>query len=618
MKKHIVVILLSLFLSSLATAGNMIQRASISDPTEIWSAWGGEIEFKLAHRVLADWEIEFIDSAGRTTNSLLMPVANTGSIDFYSPAGNFEGFVDGSLQISSSFTIRRKGNQIALDGLRLTPVERGDYSTFRLEDRNGAAMFYATNMHVYVSPENQQLVIERMDLSIAPELAEKLGLIDLQMVDIAELAVAFNLNVPAGANLSQRGTQTCNVRPNWPTEGHIVDVFLTNIDEVVDRGTVTNATGTFEIITPSSSLENDPSLDAADVPWYEKFTPAIQSDSPYRELDQHPYLIWNLFRISEDGAFEQIGRSGIKHAFLTINTQCTLNCGDSHILWPGCGDVYGSGNNDSDSDLGPRVDVNPRTGIFQSVGSFFDPDSVCDQPDNNCRFSPPNISDGNGENRMLVLRDDLRTPNAEYIFESWYVIRDDSNIFNSMGYKQVTPNNPGGGNGWTYPAGAFVQAAGIDAWVSPDADPSTGSQNTVFFDPSIGHFKLAVKTTDLGNGVFRYVYMLMNFDVDQGVSELNLNASAAGITGFDFHDVDHDAANDWSMDTSDGLSFKAAAGNQMPWGNGYTFSFDGPAPVAGQATVRAGNIDSPRVVNVDILVPGMSEEFLVDGFESND
>ena len=37
-------------------------------------------------------------------------------------------------------------------------------------------------------------------------------------------------------------------------------------------GTVEDGSGTFELITPSSSLINLQGLDGADVPWFEKFT----------------------------------------------------------------------------------------------------------------------------------------------------------------------------------------------------------------------------------------------------------------------------------------------------------------------------------------------------------
>ena len=140
-----------------------------------------------------------------------------------------------------------------------------------------------------------------------------------------------------------------------------------------------------------------------------------------------------------------------------------------------------------------------------------------------------------------------------------------------------------------------------------------------FFHENIGHFKLAVKTTDLGNGQYRYDYMLMNFDVNDGISAL----SFAGVSGaepgsIEFHDVDQDAGNDWSVSQAP-LRFAAAAGNQMPWGNGYTFSFFAGPPTTGEVTVTIGDsAGTTRDQTLEIISPSLSEVFKIDGFESPD
>jgi hypothetical protein len=93
--------------------------------------------------------------------------------------------------------------------------------------------------------------------------------------------------------------------------------------------------------------------------------PEVHRVPPYGN-DQHPYLIWNLYRTNSDGRLEQIGRSGVKHAWLTTNGSCLDSTAehDSHILGRGCLDTYGTGNNDTSSDLGPRSEIVPATGIW--------------------------------------------------------------------------------------------------------------------------------------------------------------------------------------------------------------------------------------------------------------
>ncbi len=597
-------LLCALLLSVTATADPLVKRTDITNPTEIWSAWGGEVELKFQNDIFADWGLS-IKAGERAPAStfFMLPVQNLGSLEFHSPVGNFAGFIDGSLTFDQAFTFSSNGQEVSWSQMMLKPVGGFEFDTLALHDSAGNVLFYATNIHIYVAQERDQLVMERMDIRVSEALAERLGNPSLANQFIGELAMEMNLNVPAGAVTQTRG-DTCADRPKWPTDGFIADVGLTNMSTIQDVGTLTNGNGTFELIAPSSSLRNLVGLDGADIPWYTKF---MGTFPPYNN-DQHPYLIWNLYRVTNDGEIQQIGRSGIKHAFLTINSNCTINCNDNHILWPGCGDVYGVGNNDSDFDLGPRFEVDPLTGEFESTGSFFDQngDDVLD-----------NGSTANGENRMQVLREDLQTPNAEYFFESWYVIRDDSNIFNSMGYRPITPTNAGGGNGWTYPRGTFEVGPVIDQWVPPATDPATGSQNVSFDDTrDIGHLKLAVRTDDLGGGQFRYVYMLANFDVTAGISELDLNVPIGRASDIGFHDVDQDASNNWTTGGSD-LIFSAASGEQMPWGNAYTFTFVGGPPSPGQATVRIGDIGSTRTVTLDILIPELGEEFLIDGFESN-
>lgn len=140
------------------------------------------------------------------------------------------------------------------------------------------------------------------------------------------------------------------------------------------------------VFTPSSTLRNnvnngstsatiagDPlgtsaALYAADIPWYSKFSGNF---APYNN-DQHPYLIWNLYRLNRDGSIDQIGRSGVKHAFLTLNTNCIENPGDSHILGRGCANVYSVSNNDSNSALGPRSEIVPASNVWGRCGSVYD------------------------------------------------------------------------------------------------------------------------------------------------------------------------------------------------------------------------------------------------------
>ncbi len=600
------------FLISAAGAQQPAAPGPVPNPTAVWSAWGGEAELKLKPMILNDMglTVSAPERLRRDEARLELPALNLGSLEFHAPQGQFDDFLNGSLAFEAPLVIARGGREVRLSRLFVEPHRGERFPSLQLRDNSGRILFIAKNIHVFARPTEQRLVMERMDVTIGEELAALLGEPVFAGIMIGELALNANLNIPAGAETEVRGA-TCADRPKWPTQGFIADVGLTTMGTIQDVGTVTVGPDTFELIAPSSSLKNLQGLDGADVAWFTKFDGIFP---PYNN-DQHPYLIWNLYRVVA-GRLEQIGASGVKHAFWTINEGCTINCGDggipgaeNHILWPGCEDTYGVGNNDSPVDIGPRAEVNPRTGIFVSTGSFFDQDGdgVLD-----------NSSSALGENRLRVLNTDLTTPGAQYFFESWYVIRDDSNIFNSMGIRPVTPSNTSS-NFWDYPFGAFVTGPAIDQWVPPATDPNTGSQNVTFQNPGVGHLKLAVRSQALGNGLWRYNYMLMNFDVDHGITAFIVPVTGGILGNVSVHDVDHDPGNDWTFttNTGQGLVFSAPPGNEIKWGTGYTFSFEieNAPPEQRKVAVNFGP-GSPRPSAGSTLVaPADPDLLLRDGFE---
>src|SRR5690606_22348495 len=105
---------------------------------------------------------------------------------------------------------------------------------------------------------------------------------------------------------------------------------LTGIAAFAPSSTLKNNVndGTLQPTIPGDPLGTSSAKYTADVAWYQKFT---GNSAPYGN-DQHPYLIWNLYRLYPDGSIEQIGRSGVKHAFLTVNSRCISQCGGGHQL----------------------------------------------------------------------------------------------------------------------------------------------------------------------------------------------------------------------------------------------------------------------------------------------
>ena len=82
----------------------------------------------------------------------------------------------------------------------------------------------------------------------------------------------------------------------------------------------------------------------------------------------HPVIGQNIYRL-ENGRFEQIGMSWLKHGFCALQGTLCGPCspvggGCETRLGIGCSDPYGSGLNGNQGGLGPRSEVNASTGVF--------------------------------------------------------------------------------------------------------------------------------------------------------------------------------------------------------------------------------------------------------------
>ncbi len=391
------------------------------------------------------------------------------------------------------------------------------------------------HLHDALDAESGSLQIFNVDLRIAPALAKRLGRSDLTGVAVGMLTLTAAVDVPEGAVVGN----VCP--PNW--EGD-VDVLLLGLNSVGQQARF----GGQVVMTPSASLKN---VGTADVPWYTQFSGFFP---PY-DNDQHPFLVWAVYRVTEEEGMRQLGVSQVKHAFLTINSNCT-GCGaDSHILGLGCEDVYGKSTNSNTSSLGPREEITAQTGIW----------AHCDEPEANTPSHFDTDGDCFPEHRgededdfshgLIVNESDLTEPEAAYYFQAWYVVRDDINIFNTMGWRQIDPILAG--DVWTF---SFltdpVNSSPVDAWVDPQAtEPDAMNQMLANLDGSPhpdGHLQLAVRTSDLGDNRVRFNYALMNHDYDRRGQAFRLPlGSGVRVDRTSFHDLDDEPSNDWQVAVTD-------------------------------------------------------------------
>jgi hypothetical protein len=621
---------------------------------QLWAAWGGTVEVRWNRDLAGDLGVR-ISAPNEALPGVTMrgrdefTIRREGSIEFHVVDGYFRGFDGGSLQATGGYTMTLPdGDVIDFNDFRLVPSAQ-DPLILDFVGRDGKTWFYIDRLMYELTDDDSVLAVGAMDMRISAALARRIRHPEVADWPIADLAMTTVVQTQGS------GAVPLATNPPWPGDAapnggrYEADLFMLNFSMSYSRcqGCSGNE-GTGKVVfTPSSTLKNNvnagtlattisgqgdagtsSALWAASIPWNQKFT----GNRPPYGNDQHPYLIWNMYRLNPDGSLEQIGRSGVKHAWLTTNGSCLdPNDHDSHVLGRGCTDTYGTGNNDTSSDLGPRSEIVPATGIWGRCGSIYDPNCIGSQTSN------PN---GSYDQRMIVRESQISptmNPGAEYLYESWYIAREDINPFNSMATLTGAPSWTG--STWAPRDGgasSYKLGPAIDRWVDPQ-NPGANQKNVGLATPE-GNVKVAVKVTSAPNGLWRYDYAVMNVDFARAVTsgtnpnirvESNAGFSAFSVPlpvgamvsalpgrageidpGYNWRAKVAGARAEWSTDTSvPGFSRPTLGTSATPrtldWGVLYSFTLlvDKP-PVSGSARLNVAGGGSPASYDVETLVPG--------------
>ncbi|MDZ3822991.1 MAG: hypothetical protein U0S76_05255 [Pseudoxanthomonas sp.] len=612
-----------------------------------WAVGGGELKLRVNDDFLELFGIRArlpAPAPGQDAEDhefAVFAVSPAESLHFNAPEGGFDRFVGGGLRIEGGFALDLAGRG-TLDQRGLT-LRAGTANPMQLElvGADGTAWFYLNHLMYKMVEDYRWFYVRSADLRASKALADRIGRPELadayvgevkMLLDVVARPAGFDaaaLRCPApnfhglplpGGGGSYRADVLMEVYTMAFTRCRRGDTQANGCNVVGDDGQV--------VFTPSSTLRNSNRDDTADVPWYQKFT-VSPYNYPYPGNDQHPYLIWNMFRLN-DGQLEQIGASGVKHAFLTINTGCAPGActGNGHILGRNCGDVYGTGNNDSNSSLGPRHELVPATGEWGRCRSIYDV---------NCDGVQNSSGNTNYDQRLIVRESQMRVPGAQFFTESWYIVQDDVDIYNTMAFRPISPS--ASGSGWTTGSqGAFTLGPVINHWVNPAANPT---RNVEIATPE-GHVRVAVAFKDLGacgaetglsGNCWRYDYVVNNFDFSRVVygnppNHVPPNLEVVSNKGFDrfsipvaqagvhvpaghFADLDIQAGNDWTVSQDAGnLTWSAPVGNELNWGTLYRFSFvTNVAPDPGHTRNVALGVagpGEPAALTTGIMVPNVS------------
>jgi hypothetical protein len=353
--------------------------------------------------------------------------------------------------------------------------------------------------------------------------------------------------------------------------------------------------------------------------------------------NSHPVIAQNMYRL-KNGRFEQIGLSWVKHGWGASAENVCCTCVDPQnfeALGIGCSDPYDAGTNAIQagftnngvlvSGLGPRSDVNARTGGFPW----------------------PYTTQGQAGNviykRLQVALSDLdpaQNAGAMYFAEGQYITPHD-NYFrhpnNNVSYRQFTVGSlTSGSYTLSFPFNFTIQREkpAIAAWAAADA----GVDIQVVDIANDGRIMLGTRVTNNGNGTWHYEYALYNMNSHASIGAFAVPLPAAvSPTNIGFHDVNYHSGEiydgtDWiGAPVSNQLKWSTTPfatnpnANALRWGTLYNFRFDAAVPprprnatastfrtgltgvpasvtISTQAPMRAGDANNDGAVNIDDLL----------------
>ena len=323
----------------------------------------------------------------------------------------------------------------------------------------------------------------------------------------------------------------------------------------------------------------------------------------------HPVIAQDMYRL-KDGRLTQIGNSWLKHGFCALQNPgicpgCAGGGGCPQFLTPGCSDPYSSGLNGTQSNLGPRSQVNATTGVFPFP------------------YSAPPFS-GTIMRRMQVHVDDInaaQNPGALYFVSGYYVALDDAiagNQANNASYRQVTVGQTGN-RSLSMLGSTQMQQPAIQAW--QDFQPTVTLVDVQAAGD--GLFIVGYDVIDNGNGTWSYEYAVYNMFSDRGGQSFSVPVpGGVTLSNVGFHDNSWHSGEpysdvDWAVTTTPGLGITWATdtfatnsnANAIRWSQMYNFYFTADSPPENN-TGTLGLFKTGATNSLDFTISAPSGNFL--------
>lgn len=320
--------------------------------------------------------------------------------------------------------------------------------------------------------------------------------------------------------------------------------------------------------------------------------------------NRHPVIAQNMYRY-HDGRIVQIGMSWLKHGFAALNGTLCGSCQSTggNSLGVGCSDPYWASLNGSQSNLGPRSEVNAFNGVFAYP------------------FGGPGANDLL-DKRIVVEISDMEPanwPGATFFVEAQYIAQDDAqagNGVNNASYRQINVSGSGTSVNFSLTGSTVREKPAILAWPSLD----TGVQTWKIDVPNDGVLYILYKASDNGDGTWRYEYALHNLNVDRSVRGFGVQVPGdVNLSGIGKHVLGHHSGEpytdyNWKTGVKQGYRFWATKSfNQNPnanalrWGMMNSFWFDADSPPAtvsgGVELFKPGGVGDPVRMFFDLTGP---------------
>lgn len=549
-------------LASTLAAGAFLLAAGALAAEQTWRVQEGTVSVSLYRQLISGSGLE-ISNLRQTATPLAtleeavgFAIAPTSDLEFSVLTGLYKGWTSGAVRAQGGFDLRGKGGTISAQNFSIAHRANGTNDSLYLVTNSGPADFELAHTKVIFERPDRNIVFGFADLIISREGARRLGRPDLAGQIIGMVTVdgkaAFVGGDPKDPDLEVPEAD------GGSGNGDVMLWTLGSCSSFGRVGTYPNGTSGLGMSTTSCNV-----------------TTVNERVNWFRQMDErHPVIAQNMYRkrTMPDGStrLEQIGIGWVKHGFTSTNSPGCGTCQSSPSQYLGirCTDTYGASLNASRSWLGPRNEVNPFTGRWTCLGSYFA------NYQNDCveRFNTTGLSPI--DHRLQVRDQDLLVTNSQFYYEGYYVSENDFDRYNNAAWRPC--NVTWTGSSWTFsPTANQTQGVLVDSY--GDIQPAPRAQ-----PDDEGDVLVAVEVTDIGGGQWHYEYVVYNHTSNREMRSFFVPLpNGATVSNIGFHDTGFDAANDWTGQVvNGGIQWSTDTyivndeANSLKWGEAYNFRFD--------------------------------------------